>query len=74
MACISENTENIYFLNALNLFIETQWLYNTPVTDLLTDGLLDLFPKQWLNALQILENEELNDFVVKKITKVGKKI
>ncbi|CAK9833151.1 Methyltransferase-like protein 25B [Anthophora retusa] len=69
MACISENTENIYFLNALNLFIETQWLYNTPVTDLLTDGLLDLFPKQWLNALQILENEELNDFVVKKITK-----
>ncbi|KOC65854.1 Uncharacterized protein C12orf26 [Habropoda laboriosa] len=69
MACVREHTENIYFLDALNLFIETQWLYNTPVTDLLTKGLLDLFPKQWLNVLQTLENEELNDFVVRKITK-----
>ncbi|XP_048265902.1 probable methyltransferase-like protein 25, partial [Bombus terrestris] len=60
---------NMYFLDALNLFLDTQWLYNTPVTDLLTEGVLDFFPKEWLHALQILKNEELNDFVVKKMTK-----
>lgn len=62
----------IYFLDALKLFHETQWLYNIPVTDLLTSGVLDLFPKEWLHTLQILENEELNDFVVNKRIKVGK--
>lgn len=62
----------MYFLDALNLFLDTQWLYNTPVTDLLTEGVLDFLPKEWLHALQILKNEELNDFVVKKMIKVGK--
>lgn len=74
MACISECTENNYFLDALNLFLETQWLYNSPVTNLLTSGSLDLFPKEWLNALQTLENQELNDFVVQKLTKVGEEM
>ncbi|CAL7948465.1 unnamed protein product [Xylocopa violacea] len=69
MAKINKHTESMYFLDALNLFVEMQWLYNTPVTDLLTKGLLDLFPKEWLNDLQMLENEELNDFVVKRTTK-----
>lgn len=72
MANANEYVANIYFLDALNLFIETQWLYNTPVTNLLTEGLLDLFPKEWLNVLQTLENEEFNNFVIKKITKVSK--
>lgn len=66
--------ENTYFMDALHLFAEMQWLYNTPVTDLLTGGLLDFFPKEWLCALQLLENKELNDLVVKKTTKVGKDI
>lgn len=69
MTCASEHT---YFLESLNLFVETQWLYNTPVTHLLTEGLLDLFPKEWLSHLECLENEELNDFVVRKMTKVGR--
>ncbi|KZC11559.1 PREDICTED: methyltransferase-like protein 25 [Dufourea novaeangliae] len=68
MAHVGECTEHKYFLDVLNLFFETQWLYNTPVTDLLTKGLLDLFPKEWLNVLQTLENQELNDFVVTKKT------
>ncbi|XP_017878991.1 methyltransferase-like protein 25 isoform X2 [Ceratina calcarata] len=66
MTCASEH---IYFLDSLNLFVETQWLYNTPVTHLLSEGLLDLFPNEWSTALQRLENEELNDFVVRKTTK-----
>ncbi|XP_034194968.1 methyltransferase-like protein 25B isoform X3 [Osmia lignaria lignaria] len=66
MARVTKNVRAIYFLDALKLFHETQWLYNIPVTDLLTSGVLDLFPKKWLHALQILENEELNDFVVSK--------
>lgn len=66
---VTENVKAIYFLDALKLFIETQWLYNTPVTDLLTGGLLDLLPKEWLHTLQILENEELNDFIVNKKVK-----
>lgn len=72
MACVNKCIANMYFLDALNLFHDTQWLYNTPVTDLLTEGVLDFFPKEWLHSLQILKNEELNDFVVKKMTKVGK--
>lgn len=72
MANANEYIANIYFLDALNLFIETQWLYNIPVTNLLTEKLLDLFPKEWLNVLQTLENEEFNNFVIKKITKVNK--
>ncbi|XP_076242733.1 methyltransferase-like protein 25B isoform X2 [Calliopsis andreniformis] len=62
-------TEKNYFSDALNLFVETQWLYNTPVTDLLTSGSLDSFPQEWLSILQTLENEQINDFVAKKITK-----
>ncbi|XP_078038148.1 methyltransferase-like protein 25B isoform X1 [Augochlora pura] len=68
MAHVDKCTENKYFLDALNLFFETQWLHNTPVTDLLTKGLVDSFPKEWLNVLEMLENQELNDFVVEKKT------
>lgn len=73
MVHVGDCTEN-FFLDALNLFVETQWLYNTPVTDLLTSGLLDSFPKEWLSVLQTLENQELNDFVARKIVKVRKQI
>ncbi|XP_076633206.1 methyltransferase-like protein 25B isoform X2 [Colletes latitarsis] len=69
MACVSERVQNKYFSDALNLFAETQWLYNTPVTDLLAKGLLDFLPTDWLNVLQILEIQELNNMVVKKTTK-----
>lgn len=72
MAHVDKCTEHKYFLDALNLFLETQWLYNAPVTDLLTKGLLDSFPREWSSKLETLENQELNDFVVKKTTNVGK--
>ncbi|KAG7210689.1 hypothetical protein KM043_012192 [Ampulex compressa] len=36
---------------------------------ILSNGSLDRLPKEWLEALEALNNEELNDFVVKKITK-----
>lgn len=61
--------EKRYFLEALHLFYETQWLHNIPVTEILTKGSLDAIPKEWMEHLQILENDELNDFVVKKLTK-----
>lgn len=67
------NTERKYFLEALRLFHETQWLCNVLVTEILTEGSLDAIPKEWLKHLQILENDELNNFVVEKTIKVSRK-
>lgn len=62
--------EKKYFLEALCLFRETQWLHNVPVTEILTTASLDSAPKEWMKHLEILENDELNDFVVEKTIKV----
>ncbi|XP_032669325.1 protein RRNAD1-like [Odontomachus brunneus] len=63
------NAEKKYFLEALRLFYETQWLHNVPVTEILTQGCLDAIPEEWMKHLQILQNDELNNFVVNKTTK-----
>jgi hypothetical protein len=66
--------ERNYFLEALRFFYETQWLHNTPVTEILTKASLDAIPKEWMEQLQDLENEELNNFVVEKTIKVNQEI
>lgn len=67
MLHLDEDLLNKYFLDALCLFYDTRWLYNHPVTEILINGSLDAIPKEWLNILQTLQNEELNNFVVNKI-------
>jgi len=67
------NAEKKYFFEALSFFYETQWLHNIPVTEILTKASLDAIPKGWMEQLQILENEELNNFVVEKTIKVSQK-
>ncbi|XP_011701899.1 PREDICTED: methyltransferase-like protein 25 [Wasmannia auropunctata] len=63
------NAEKKYFSEALCFFYETQWLHNIPVTEILTKASLDTMPKEWMEQLQLLENEELNNFVVEKAIK-----
>lgn len=65
------NAEKKYFSEALCLFHEMQWLHNVPVTEVLTRGSLDAIPKEWMQQLEILKNEELNDFVMGKMIKVS---
>lgn len=65
------NAEKKYFLEALCLFYETQWLHNIRVTEILTKGSLDALPKEWLEHLRLLKNDELNDLVTKKTIKVS---
>ncbi|KAK2579792.1 hypothetical protein KPH14_012184 [Odynerus spinipes] len=62
----NEDMLHKYFLDALCLFHETQWIYNHPVTEILINGSLDAIPEEWLNILKSLRNEEFNNFVVKK--------
>ena len=59
-----------YFVNALDFFNDMQWSYNTPVTEVLLRKCLNKFPEGWLETLQKLENDELNDFVVQRKFKV----
>lgn len=68
------DAEKKYFFEALCFFYETQWLHNTPVTEILTQASLDTIPKEWMEHLQILENEELNNLVVEKAIKVSQEI
>lgn len=68
------NAEKKYFSEALCFFYETQWLHNIPVTEILTKASLDTMPKEWMEQLQLLENEELNNFVVEKAIKVSQEI
>ncbi|XP_014605010.1 PREDICTED: protein RRNAD1-like [Polistes canadensis] len=68
-----EELLNKYFLKALYLFHKTQWIYNHPVTEILVKGSLDAIPKEWLDVLQILSSEELNNFVVNKTLSVWPK-
>lgn len=65
------NAEKKYFSEALCFFHETQWLHNIPVTEILTKASLDAIPKEWMKHLQVLEIEELNNFVVEKTIKVS---
>ncbi|KAF7379047.1 hypothetical protein HZH66_015281 [Vespula vulgaris] len=69
----SKELLNKYFLDALCLFHETQWIYNHPVTEILVKGSLDAIPKEWLDVLQSLSSEELNNFVVNKTLPVWPK-
>lgn len=66
------SAEKKYFSEALYLFHETQWLHNVPVIEILTRASLDAIPKEWMEHLQALENDELNNFVVERIIKVKK--
>jgi len=68
------NAEKKYFFAALHLFHETQWLHNVPVIEILIRASLDAIPKEWMEHLETLENDELNNFVVEKATKVSKRI
>nr|XP_012220945.1 PREDICTED: methyltransferase-like protein 25 [Linepithema humile]XP_012220946.1 PREDICTED: methyltransferase-like protein 25 [Linepithema humile] len=63
------DAEKKYFFEALCLFHETQWLHNIPVIEILTRASLDAIPKEWMEHLQTLENDELNNFVVEKTIK-----
>lgn len=67
------DAEKKYFLQALRLFYETQWLHNVPVTEILTKGCLDAIPKEWMERLLLLQNDELNNFVVDKTIMVGRR-
>lgn len=69
MGIANEEMEEQYFLDVLHFLHETQWLYNTPVTEILTAEILDKFPEDWLAALEKLEYNDLNEFVVKKTIK-----
>ena len=66
--------ESKYFLDALELFHETQWLYEYPVTEILIRKSLEEFPEGWLTNLMMLDNSELNELVVNRITKVCKDV
>lgn len=68
------NAEKKYFFEALSLFYEMQWLNNIAVTEILTKASLDAIPKEWIEHLQILENDELNDIIARKAIKVSQKI
>jgi len=65
------NAEKKYFFEALSFFHEMQWLHDIPVTEILTRGSLDAIPKEWTEQLEILKNEELNNFVMGKLIKVS---
>lgn len=69
---LDEDNQSEYFRDALNLFYETQWLYRFPVTEILVRNSLDEFPQGWLETLGSLDNDEINELVVNKITKVCK--
>ncbi|EZA49271.1 Protein RRNAD1 [Ooceraea biroi] len=63
------DAEKKYFFEALCLFHEMQWLHNVPVTEILTRRSLDAIPKGWTEQLEILKNEELNNFAMGKTIK-----
>lgn len=55
-----------YFKDVLKFFHDSQWIFNTPVTEILVKNSLDNFPNGWLDVLQNLNNDELNNFVAEK--------
>ncbi|KAJ8679402.1 hypothetical protein QAD02_015189 [Eretmocerus hayati] len=55
-----------YFKESILFFKHHQWLYDAPVNTLLSREVLDKFPVEWLQALRNLDNDRLNEFVVKK--------
>ncbi|XP_029175954.1 methyltransferase-like protein 25 [Nylanderia fulva] len=63
------DAEKEYFFEALSLFYDMQWLHNIAVTEILTKASLDAIPKDWIEHLQILTNEEFNNFIVRKTIK-----
>ncbi|KMQ96588.1 protein rrnad1-like protein [Lasius niger] len=63
------NAEKKYFFEALSLLYEMQWLHNIAVTEILTKASLDAIPKEWIEHLRILENEELNNLIARRTIK-----
>lgn len=61
-----------YFKDVLKFFHDSQWIFNTPVTEILVKNSLDKFPHGWLDVLQNLNNDELNNFVAEKKYEVKK--
>ncbi|XP_072748542.1 uncharacterized protein [Anoplolepis gracilipes] len=43
-----------------------QWLHNTVVTEILTKASLDAIPKEWIEHLRILKNDEFNDLIARR--------
>lgn len=70
---MNTNAEKKYFFEALSLFYEMQWLHNIAVTEILTKASLDAIPKEWIEHLRILKNDEFNNFIARRATKVSQK-
>lgn len=66
------NAEKKYFFEALSLLYEMQWLHNIAVTEILIKASLDAIPKEWIEHLRILKNEELNNLIARRTIKVKK--
>lgn len=62
-----------YFEEAVVFLQKYSWLYETPVTHLLTCEILARIPEDWLNHLLELSNDELNN-LPKGLIKVGKRL
>lgn len=69
--CVDNKEDFQYFLDALTFFHQVQWMYNHPVTKILSERVLDSFPEEWLAVLENLDNEELNNFVACREYQVG---
>lgn len=52
-----------YLKKAVSFFEKVKWLYFMPVTKILLNGSLNLFPEEWLEILLKFDNDELNNFV-----------
>uniref|UniRef100_A0A0C9RSV0 Rrnad1_1 protein n=1 Tax=Fopius arisanus TaxID=64838 RepID=A0A0C9RSV0_9HYME len=52
------------FGEVLELLLAHRWLFQSPVTKILVDQVLDKFPEGWADALESLTIEELNAMVI----------
>lgn len=69
--CVSRDEDVHYFTDALRFLNDLQWMYNSPVTKILVNDTLDVIPKDWLQILTDLSNDDLNNFVVNRSFKVS---
>lgn len=54
-------TREEYFESALRLLCQYEWLFNWPVTQILSCGMLDELPLEWWDPLQRLSLKSLNE-------------
>ncbi|XP_015602097.1 methyltransferase-like protein 25 [Cephus cinctus] len=71
MIHFEENAEIDYFVDSLELFYDIQWLYNAPVTEILVKRYLESCPDGWMECLKNSQNQELNDFVSRKLVQMN---